>query len=111
MRFRLLISGLISIQIVDLNYGGNRQCQLSNQIAQGLVVSHSMLSLWRQGKMTLRLDLEDKYWVFVTNSGYRFGDNPNSGIQRNTQVELNKMVPRGGLEPPTHGFSIHCSTN
>ena len=45
MRFRLLISGLISIQIVDLKYGGNRQCQLSNQIAQGLVVSHSMLSL------------------------------------------------------------------
>ena len=45
--------------------------------------------------MTLRLDLEEKYWMFVTNSGYRFGDNPNSGIQRNTQVELNKMVPRG----------------
>ena len=45
MRFRLLISGLISIQIVDLKYGGNRQCQLSNQIAQGLVVSHSLLSL------------------------------------------------------------------
>ena len=22
-----------------------------------------------------------------------------------------KEVVRGGLEPPTHGFSIHCSTN
>jgi len=21
------------------------------------------------------------------------------------------MVPRGGIEPPTRGFSIHCSTN
>ena len=22
-----------------------------------------------------------------------------------------KMVPRGGFEPPTRGFSVHCSTN
>ena len=22
-----------------------------------------------------------------------------------------KAVVRGGIEPPTHGFSIHCSTN
>ena len=22
-----------------------------------------------------------------------------------------EMVPRGGIEPPTRGFSIHCSTN
>jgi hypothetical protein len=21
------------------------------------------------------------------------------------------MVPRGGIEPPTHGFSVRCSTN
>ena len=21
------------------------------------------------------------------------------------------VVPRGGIEPPTHGFSVHCSTN
>ena len=31
------------------------------------------------------------------------------GIQRRTQVELNTMVPRGGLEPPTHGFSIQSN--
>ena len=76
------------------------------QIARGLGVSHSLLSLWRQGKRSIRPDIEEKYWAFVTNSGYRFGDNPDSGIRRNTQVELNKMVPRGGLEPPTHGFSV-----
>ena len=22
-----------------------------------------------------------------------------------------KEVDRGGIEPPTHGFSVHCSTN
>ena len=76
------------------------------QIAQGLGVSHSLLSLWRQGKRTLKPEVEARYWAFVTNSGYRFGDDPNSGIQRNTQVELNKMVPRGRLELPTHGFSV-----
>jgi hypothetical protein len=56
-------------------------------------------------------DLEEKYWAFVTNNCHGFGDNSSFGIELNTQVELNKMVPRGGLEPPTHGFSIHCSTN
>src|SRR4051794_1207236 len=24
---------------------------------------------------------------------------------------LKKLVPRGGIEPPTHGFSVRCSTN
>ena len=76
------------------------------QIAQGLGVSHSLLSLWRQGKRTLKPEVEARYWAFVTNNGYRFGDDPNSGIQRNTQVELNKMVPRGRLELPAHGFSV-----
>ena len=76
------------------------------QIAQELGVSHSLLSLWRQGKRTLKPEVEARYWAFVTNSGYRFGGDPNSGIQRNTQVELNKMVPRGRLELPTHGFSV-----
>ncbi len=26
-------------------------------------------------------------------------------------VENRNKVVRGGLEPPTHGFSVHCSTN
>ena len=77
------------------------------QIAQELGVSHSLLSLWKQGKRTLKPEIETRYWAFVTNSGYRNGGNSNSGIQRNTQVELTKLVPRGGLEPPTHGFSVH----
>ena len=81
------------------------------QIAQGLGVSHSLLSLWRQGKRTLRPEIETRYWAFVTNSGYRNGDNPDSGISRNIQVERMQMVPRGRLELPTHGFLVHCSTN
>jgi hypothetical protein len=24
---------------------------------------------------------------------------------------LSKMVPQGGIEPPTRGFSVHCSTD
>jgi transcriptional regulator with XRE-family HTH domain len=78
------------------------------QIAKGLGVSHSLLSLWKQGKRSIRPDLEEKYWAFVTNSGYRFGDNPDLN---KPETPIFEMVPRGGLEPPTHGFSIHCSTN
>ena len=39
------------------------------QIAQGLGVSHSLLSLWRQGKRTLKPEVEARYWAFVTNMG------------------------------------------
>jgi hypothetical protein len=31
-------------------------------------------------------------------------------IRRRTQV-LDLMVARGGIEPPTRGFSVRCSTN
>jgi hypothetical protein len=24
---------------------------------------------------------------------------------------ISSAVDRGGIEPPTHGFSVHCSTN
>lgn len=76
-----------------------------------LAVDTSLISLLPKSShfaevQQLRPDLEEKYWVFVINSGYRFGDNPDSVIQRNTQVELNKMVPRGRLELPAHGFSV-----
>ena len=27
------------------------------------------------------------------------------------QIRLIKMVPRGGIEPPTQGFSVLCSTD
>ena len=76
------------------------------QIAQLLGISHSTLSLWKRGKRSLRPDLEAKYWALVTTNGDNSNQFNQMGIQRNTQVELNKMVPRGGLEPPTHGFSI-----
>ena len=78
------------------------------QITQILGISHSTLSVWRRGKRSLRKDLQAKYRSLVTTNDDGL---VHVGIQQNTQVELNKMVPRGGLEPPTHGFSIHCSTN
>jgi transcriptional regulator with XRE-family HTH domain len=81
------------------------------QIARGLGISHTTLVLWRQGKRSLRPDLEAKYWAFVTTNGYTGNQSELVPAQRNTQPELNNMVPRGGLEPPTHGFSVHCSTN
>ncbi len=28
-----------------------------------------------------------------------------------TNISMRKVVPRGGIEPPTRGFSIRCSTN
>jgi len=54
------------------------------QIARGLGVSHSLLSLWRQGKRSIRPDVEERYWAFVTNNGYKNGDNSESGFQPNT---------------------------
>ncbi len=71
------------------------------QIAQELGVSHSLLSLWRQGKRTLKPEIEARYWAFVTNSGYTFGDNPESGISRNTQLELRKVGTEGGSRTHT----------
>ena len=33
-------------------------------------------------------------------------------LNKETQVNPgNSLVVRGGLEPPTHGFSVRCSTN
>ena len=33
------------------------------------------------------------------------------GAACSTEGGLGSLVPRGGLEPPTHGFSVHCSTS
>ena len=37
----------------------------------------------------------------------------NTGVSANKHGDSgqNKMVPRGGIEPPTRGFSVRCSTN
>ena len=36
----------------------------------------------------------------------------NDSLNEKTQVNPgNLLVVRGGLEPPTHGFSVRCSTN
>ena len=75
--------------------------QLSGRGIAVHAISHILVE-----NLSIRPGLEEKSWAFITNIGYRFGGNSDSGIQRNTQVELNKMVPRGGFEPPTHGFSV-----
>ena len=56
--------------------------------------------------LEIRSSGKAKYWSLVTTNGDNGDYFNHAGIQRNTQVELNEMVPRGGLEPPTHGFSI-----
>ncbi len=45
-----------------------------------------------------------------------FSDNPENGTKIRTKSLEDKenfgaMVPRGGIEPPTRGFSVPCSTN
>ncbi len=57
---------------------------------------------WRQGKRSLRPDLDAKYWSFVTTNGYMPNHSDSVAGQRNTQPQLRNMVPRGGLEPPAH---------
>ncbi len=36
---------------------------------------------------------------------------PNKGSHPDQLNPLKKMVPRDGIEPPTRGFSVPCSTN
>ncbi len=31
-------------------------------------------------------------------------------LKKKTPPENKRMVPRGGIEPSTHGFSVRCST-
>ena len=36
--------------------------------------------------------------------------NLHPAVRHNQLKSFLKMVPGGGIEPPTRGFSIHCST-
>ena len=46
---------------------------------------------------------------FLTNQTLMF---ENQDVEpRSVDLETGKMVPGGGLEPPTRGFSVRCSTN
>ena len=38
-------------------------------------------------------------------------DYSNNEMGGNELKQRNQMVARGGIEPPTHGFSIRCSTD
>ncbi len=72
-------------------------------IAKELGVSHTLLSLWRQGKRSLSPELEARYHEIVTDSvtsGYK-----SSGIT-DAQEAVNKgVVGHPGLEPGTSVLS------
>jgi hypothetical protein len=41
-----------------------------------------------------------------------WNDEQKTGFAEDFRVVVkNCEVVRGGIEPPTHGFSVHCSTN
>ncbi len=50
----------------------------------------------------------------ATDKGVRFrlpATNSAQSTVRSITFGMMKMVARGGIEPPTRGFSIHCSTD
>ena len=56
----------------------------------------------KKQKTTIRL-LKQKG---ITEEEFRFFRDKKNAIKR-----LKELVPRGGIEPPTRGFSIPCSTD
>ncbi len=63
---------------------------------------------WRNGR---REGLKNLWALARVGSTPTFGT---KGIFAVDAVEWDRgkgVVPRGGLEPPTHGFSVHCSTS
>lgn len=55
---------------------------------------------------SLSADLKAKYWSFVTTNGYKPNDSGGGTQSRTAHLERGNMVPRDGLEPPVHGFSV-----
>jgi integrase len=98
-------AGLIDVQWHDLR----RTCgsQLLNDGNEMILVSR-----WLGHKS-----------IAVTERGYAFlaPESLHKAAQKSDQARRieaeqdakngEKMVPRGGIEPPTRGFSVHCSTN
>jgi site-specific DNA recombinase len=73
-------------------------------------------NLWASGQLenrraVLKLAFADRL-VYVRNEGLR---TPNLSLPFKALAEFsgakNGMVAKGGIEPPTHGFSVRCSTN
>ncbi len=54
----------------------------------------------------------DKERFRVTNSDqFKPVNEENSKRSVRRRIKTSPLVARGGIEPPTHGFSVHCSTN
>ena len=73
-------------------------------VAKELGVSHSLLSLWLQGKRRLKPDVEDGYHRLVTSSGYKSGYNSTG-----SQIGVISLVGGSGLEPLTSAMSTQRS--
>ena len=84
------------------------------QIAKILGVSHTLLSLMKNGKREWRPDLKERYEQLVTSlpkSGYSNGSNGSEETVPDMHVQAqNAMVSRVGLEPTTLGLKVRCST-
>ena len=63
------------------------------KIAKELGVSHTLLSLWRQGKRTLSEELEIRYWKLVT------GKELVTRERLNTGAHGTKPAPKAGALP------------
>ena len=69
------------------------------------------LPKWRNGR---REGLKNLWALARVGSTPTFGTTielRNRDFSCSGRDEEGMMVPRGGLEPPTHGFSVHCSTS
>ena len=82
------------------------------QIAKILGVSHTLLSLMKNGKREWRPDLKERYEQLVTSlpeSGYTNGSNGSEGTVPDMHLQAqNAMVSRVGLEPTTLGLKVRC---
>ena len=84
------------------------------QIAKELGVSHTLLVLWRQGKRTLKPELEDRFDYLMARGGYKSGYKtaasqfPREATQRTSESPVTANYSwreREGVEPtaPTEG--------
>lgn len=70
--------------------------------------------IWKNGDLTLKKTVLrlvfDKPLAYSKKTGFRTPQTSVIFRFLDDLTEKCKMVPGGGIEPPTRGFSIHCST-
>ena len=65
----------------------------------------------RRGRQDARDDEGRKRRRARNQTGHANNGHANNGHANNGHANTEKLVPRGRLERPTHGFSVRCSTN